>query len=190
MRFRIQILTLVVVLLQAFSCQNHIKITTEAQTQDSIGIVLTAENNQRFNNFNNCKNLDRRIYTYLPAPGKELHQFTLKFDCLYDSLKSLKGLIFGPSPEGEHGLAFYKTILKDLIIDDSSNVSFTVIPVPLYEQQITLSNYQEIVKASGIDRGEQFFKGKLLGDTVIVLTCSSEFNDCYTNEPMNFVLKK
>lgn len=176
---------ILIIALLNFSCWKSDKNVDESQAKDTVS--LSAITYQKIDSGNICELLNGRVYTYLPHAEKESHLFTLKFDCLQDTLK---GLIFGPFPEGDHGLAFYKSELKGLVVDDSLNVSFFLIPGELYEEQITLENYNGTLQSFGIDRGEQFFKGKFLADTAINLNCSSEYYDCYTKEQMNFKLKE
>jgi hypothetical protein len=165
------------------SCGKSLKNIEEIKA-DSLSHPISS---RTINAANLCESLNGKVYTYLPSSNKELHLFSLKFDCLYDTLI---GTIFGPFPQGDHGLAFYRTQLKDLIVDDSLNISFSIVPGKLYEKQITLDNYRDNLEAFGIDRGEQFFKGCFLADTLIRLNCVSEYYDCYTTEVMNFKIRK
>jgi hypothetical protein len=141
----------------------------------------------RVNPNNAAKVLDGKIFTYVPVPNKMLHSFTLKFSNAQDTLK---GVILGPSPEADHGLFFYKAQLSDIVIGDSSSITFSFTPGELYEEQITIENYEEDLQSSGVLRSELFFKGRFLSDTAIILNCSNEYYDCYTDEEMIFRLKK
>lgn len=167
-----------------FSCRPQTENENESQRQDT---TLISMKYQKIDSANSCEILNGKVYSYLPRSGNELHLFTLKFDCDYDSLK---GLLIGPDPEGEHGLFFYKAQLINPLIDDSANIEFSIVPGKLYEKQITLENYTEEFESSGRTRFEFFYRGKFLSDTAIVLNCASEFYGCYTNEEMIFRLRK
>jgi len=168
-----------IIAMMQFSCKNSRENTGESQNQDSVPRTSVGQP------FNSCLALGGKVFTYLSDPEIKEHLFTLKFDCVHDSLI---GVLLGPLPMEEHGLFFYKAELTDLKVGDSLAISFSMTPGLLYKKQITIENYRDILEGAGTDKGEQFFKGRILSDTVITLTCSSEVHGCFTNEEMTFLL--
>jgi len=178
---------LVLVIMMNLGCNPHGEKNKVSDDSDSlVTIQKLSTTEQKTDSYNHCKILDDKIFTYMPQHGNNNHSFTLKFECHQDTLK---GLIFGPNPEGEHGLSFYIAELQNLIVDDSLNIAFLFVPGKLYEEQITLENYTKMKGSAGFLRSEISFKGKFLKDTAIALNCFSEYNDCYTPETMLFKLQ-
>ena len=85
----------------------------------------------------------------------------------------MTGKMFGPQPEGEHGLAFFKADLKNIKIDSSENIEFEFTQGDLFDSQ-TLDNYLESLDSSkfGFSRALLTYKGKNYGDSLI-LNCTS-----------------
>ena len=130
-----------------------------------------------------CKKLNGSIFRYkepeelsdLPdrIPDSLLH--TIIFRCENDSVKAL---MFGPDPEGEHGMFYFKTNLDSIQVNNDL-ISFSMKMDELYWKPYTLNNYNKGIKyeVQGGSNERQFFKGKLAGDS-IVFTCDSD-GDCY-----------
>lgn len=178
------IIILFILQLPIWSCQKNNSDETNYGKSNSLRqpeIIF-----QNLNSNNCCKVLSGKVYTFLPPSNESLHLFTLKFDCVDDTLR---GLFIGPSPEGEHGLFFYKAELKKLIISDSSDISFSIVPGELYERQITLENYGQEFESSGRIRFEFLYSGKFLADTVVLLNCFSEYENCFIRDQMRFTIK-
>jgi hypothetical protein len=127
-----------------------------------------------------------KVYEYLPRVDVPRHLFTIIFKCNGDSLT---GKIFGPLPEGEHGLAFFKADLKNIKIDRLENIEFEFTHGDLFDRQITINNYLESSDSSkfGFSRALLIYKGRNYGDSLI-LNCISEYYDCYT-DVMKFMSK-
>lgn len=129
--------------------------------------------------------LDNKVFEYLYDSEIPDHVFTLIFKC-EDS--ELKGKLFGPAPEGEHGLWFFRADLDNLRVDSLKNIEFEFSQGYLYPDRITMDNYLDSLSTenAGISRGQMYYKGKLSGDS-IVFQCRPEY-DCY-DEIMTFRLK-
>jgi len=134
-----------------------------------------------------CKKLDGSIFRFkepedlsdLPESAKipDSVHYTIIFHCENDSLKAL---MFGPDPEGEHGLFFFRENL-DSVYANNGFISFSLVERDLYLKPYTLNNYNKGIKyqVRGGSNERQFFKGKLTGDS-IVFTCNSELGgECY-----------
>lgn len=144
-----------------------------------------AENNSTISF--DCQKLNGSIFRYkepaefadLPDDSKipDSVQYTIVFNCENDSLKAL---MFGPDPEGEHGLFYFNENLDSLNVNNGI-VSFSLVQRKLYLKPYTLNNYNKGVKyeVRGGSSEIQFFKGKLAGDSIL-FTCNSELGtECY-----------
>ena len=100
------------------------------------------------------------------------------------------GTSFGPDPEGEHGLFYFRTNLDRLKIDSKNNIEFDFKRGHLFTEQITIENYTDSldIENAGFSREIMFYKGQISGN-LITLNCSSEYSDCY-DSTMTFKLKK
>jgi hypothetical protein len=105
------------------------------------------------------------------------HLFTLIFKCVD---KGLTGKIFGPDPEGEHGLYFFKANLEKLKLDSLNNIEFEFSKGDLYTEIITMENYLDSLNLenAGSSHGQIYYKGKMYRDS-IVFKCTSQYNDCF-----------
>ncbi len=129
--------------------------------------------------------LDSKVYQYLYDSEVPDHLFTLIFKC---EGNGLKGKIFGPDPEGEHGLWFFRADLENLKVDSLDNIEFEFSQGHLYPDRITMDNYLDSLNTdnAGFSRGQIYFKGKMSGDS-IVFKCSPDY-DCY-DATMTFRVK-
>lgn len=147
------------------------------------------ENRQRLpftTGFNDlCPLLHGKVYKCCADEKDAL--FGLKFICQNDTLS---GVMLGATLEGEHGVFFYRSELKSVSIDDSLNISFSIVPGRLYDEVLTFDINEEGRSSSGVLRSEMFFKGRVLSDSILILGCFNEFNDCYSDELMRFRLSE
>lgn len=129
--------------------------------------------------------LDNKVYQYLYDSEVPDHLFTLIFKC---EPTGLTGKIFGPDPEGEHGLWFFRADLENVKVDTLNNIEFEFSQGYLYPDRITIENYLDSLNKdnAGISRGQIYYKGKISGDS-IVFKCNPEY-DCY-DETMTFRVK-
>lgn len=131
-----------------------------------------------------CSKLDGKIYQYLPSPDLHEHLFTLLFYCRQDSLK---GMLFGPDPEGDEGLYFFKSDLDSVTLSGNA-ISFSFVQKDLYEKPFTLKNYNKASYKNPIVGGSRdriFYKGTFHADTLTFI-CTSQNADCYA-DTMSFV---
>jgi hypothetical protein len=133
----------------------------------------------------NCKKLDGAIFQYKQAGDPANLTFTLVFQCKNDSLK---GVLFGPDPQGEEGMYYFKSDLDNIQLVGNT-ISFHFEYGKLYQRPFTLANYNKNVsyKVAGGEHGELAYTGKLTGNT-IVFTCVSNEGLCYADN--NMVFKK
>ncbi|OQP66837.1 hypothetical protein A3860_00255 [Niastella vici] len=136
-----------------------------------------------------CKKLDGSIFRFkeredlsdLPENAKipDSVHYTVIFRCENDSLKAV---MFGPDPEGEHGLFYFKEDL-DSVYTNNGFISFSLVEHELYLKPYTLNNYNKGIKyeVRGGSNERQLFRGKLAGDS-IVFTCNSDPGGmCYSD---------
>jgi hypothetical protein len=97
-----------------------------------------------------------------------------------------KGVFFGPSPEGEHGLFFFYADFEDIQVDDAATVDFRIRKGKLYQNEITLDNYTSLGEDNGYSRTLIHFSGQLTGDT-LRLTCASEYDLDWDYQTMDFI---
>ena len=146
-------------------------ISSAAKDADSTTVLQAGLPTSR----EDCKKLDGNIFRYKGAddlPDSIRH--TIIFRCENDSLK---GLMFGPDPEGEHGMFYFRTNLENLQVNGSL-INFNLAMGHLYHKPYTLNNYKAVeYEVQGGSNGMQIYKGKLAGDS-IVFTCDSD-GDCY-----------
>src|SRR5690242_15611990 len=77
---------------------------------------------RQLDNVSTCnRQLDNKIFEFLPDKEIPEHLFTLVFKCDKDKLT---GKIFGPDPEEEHGLWFFRADLENLKIDELNKIEF------------------------------------------------------------------
>ena len=168
--------TLIFILI--FGCNSKDSPSSSSIAQDSLRIKERDEEIK-------CP-LDNKVYEYLYDTDVPSHLFTLVFKCRDNGLT---GKLFGPDPEGEHGLWFFKADLKNLKVDSLNNIEFEFAQGYLYPDRITIDNYLDTLSTdnAGISKGLIFYKGKISGDS-IVFKCTSEYNDCY-DQAMTFRTK-
>jgi hypothetical protein len=128
-----------------------------------------------------CSKLEGAIYRYNSFEEDTAEMaFTIVFNCKNDSLKAL---MFGPDPQEEHGLYFFKENLDSVKIQNGE-LYFSLVKRTLYAKQFTLDNYKTFpnINAGG-SNVRTFYKGKLAGDSIVIL-CNNEeagYNDCYSD---------
>jgi hypothetical protein len=156
------------------------KTNDEIAQSDSVATVGQKDKKGKCNSI-----LDNKVYQYLYDSEVPDHLFTLIFNC---EESKLKGKIFGPDPEGEHGLWFFRADLDNLKIDSLNNIEFDFSQGYLYPDRITMDNYLDSLSTdnAGFSRGQIYFKGKMSGDS-IVFRCNPDY-DCY-DEIMTFRVK-
>jgi hypothetical protein len=140
---------------------------------------------------NYCKKLGGSIFRYEDAfedpPGKiDTTVFTIMFHCKGDSLN---GMMLGVDPEGEEGVYYYKSSLKNIRINGDS-VSFSLVQGDLFKKPFTVENYDKGFpnKKLGGSNNEHFYTGKIAADSIVLL-CSSYTHDCFA-DTMVFHRKK
>jgi hypothetical protein len=157
---------------QSTTSANNTGTNNEAVT-DTAG-VKTGSDNTNSNvvaktSVEDCKKLNGSVYQFNPQGAADL-TFTMLFECKNDSLK---GLMFGPDPEGEEGTYYFMTYLTDLAVSNNT-ISFYFAYGDLYQKPFTLDNYYKDFpnKVLGGSNSIMNYKGKLAGDS-IVLNCDS-----------------
>jgi hypothetical protein len=173
--------TSILTLLLILSCNPKDNKSNDSIAQsDSATVVGLKDKKGKCNSI-----LDDRVYQYLSNSEVPEHLFTLIFKCKEDRLK---GKIFGPDPEGEHGLWFFRADLENLKIDSLNNIEFEFSQGYLYPDRITMDNYLDSLNTdnAGFSRGQIYYKGKISGDS-IVFKCDPDY-DCY-DQVMTFRVK-
>lgn len=183
-RFRVKFVVMIrMILLSALSLIAGCNVKEnkrEGQNEDSVTVLRQLDGKEECNS-----GLHNKIYNYLYDRDVPEHLFTLIFKC---EGKSLSGKLFGPAPEGEHGLWFFRAELENLKIDSLNNISFEFSQGYLYPHIITMENYLDSMStdSAGFSRGQIYYKGKIAGDSILFM-CEPEY-DCYV-ERMTFRLK-
>lgn len=139
-----------------------------------------------------CEKLGGSIFRYEdafedPNTGKpDTMSFTLLLHCK-DSL--MYGTMLGVDPEGEEGVYYYKSSLKNIRINGDS-LSFSLVQGDLFKKPFTVENYDKDFpnKKLGGSNSEHFYTGKIATDSMVLL-CSSYTNDCF-DDTMVFHRKK
>lgn len=146
---------------------------------------LSALGQKMDNGLLSCARLNGEVFQYLYRQDIPKHLFTLVFNCNNDTLK---GTIFGPDPEGEHGLLFFKSNLDSISLTGNS-ISFSFVQGDLFDKALTLESYNKPSKqeSKGWSSYRLYYKGSLQNDTIAFI-CSSEFYNCYA-DTMNFIRK-
>lgn len=179
-------LIFIIVAFGLLSCQSQTNSpkpekTTEVQVLDSIVTNLESENFEK-----NCQSeFNNKTFEYLYEKNVPEHLHTLKFHC---NAGRISGIMYGPSPEGEHRLYFFKAELENIEIAGDS-IIFEFVKGDFYGEQITQANFEQTSKLEtyGGSSGKLEMRGKLTGNT-LTLKCYSEFYECYDSE-MKFYLK-
>ena len=176
--------TLILLSFLTFTCkQQDTKSKENFETKaDSLTTIRQEEKK------NNCNtSVEDKVFEYLPDNDVPEHLFTIVFNC---DEHGLTGKIFGPDPEGEHGLFFFKANLDNLRVDDLNKIEFEFVKGLLYSDQITIDDYLDTLTTddAGISKGKIFYSGQIAGDSII-FSCTSEYDDCY-DETMTFRVKK
>lgn len=124
-----------------------------------------------------CKKLNGSVFQFNPEGVSNELTFTMIFECKNDSLK---GLMFGPDPEGEEGTYYFITYLNDLAVIDNT-ISFNFAYGNLYKKPFTLNNYYKDFpnKVLGGSNGVMYYKGKLAGDSIVLNCDSPDQGVCY-----------
>jgi hypothetical protein len=142
---------------------------------DSAGSKTGVDSNTNSNvavstSLEDCKKLNGIVFQFNPEGISNDLTFTMIFECKNDSLK---GLMFGPDPEGEEGTYYFMTYLNNLAVIDNT-ISFNFAYGDLYKKPFTLDNYYKDFpnKVLGGSNSIMYYKGKLAGDS-IVLNCDS-----------------
>jgi len=173
--------TFIVTLLIILSCNSKDNKSNDNITKsDSVTAVGQEDKKRKCNSV-----LDNKVYQYLYDSEVPDHLFTLIFKC---EDNGLKGKIFGPDPEGEHGLWFFRADLENIKVDSVNNIEFEFSQGYLYPDRITMDNYLDSLNTdnAGFSRGQIYYKGKISGDS-IVFKCSPDY-DCY-DATMTFRVK-
>jgi hypothetical protein len=164
------------------SCSRKDDKSSDSLTQsDSVTVAGQKDKKGKCNS-----SLDNKVYQYrYDSEMSDDYLFTLIFKC---EQNGLDGKIFGPDPEGEHGLWFFRADLENLKVDSLSNIEFEFSQGYLYPDRITMDNYLDSLNTdnAGFSRGQIYYKGKISGDS-IVFKCNPEY-DCY-DEAMTFRVK-
>ena len=123
---------------------------------------------------NYCKKLDGSIFEYEDLfennPGKyDTTSFTIMFHCKGDSFNAM---MLGVDPEGEHGVYYYKSSLKNIRINGDS-LSFSLVQGDLFQKPFTVENYNREFpnKKLGGSNSEHFYTGKIAADSILVCSC-------------------
>jgi len=124
-----------------------------------------------------CKKFDGGVFQFISEDVPENYRFTLMFHCASDSLK---GLLFGPVPEGEEGMYYFKENLDSVQVKDDY-ITFSFVQSNLYEKPFTLANYDKNFKNKVVGRSNwrQYYKGKIGGDSIIFTCQSPSPPECY-----------
>jgi len=124
-----------------------------------------------------CKKLSGGVFQFKPKGMSNDLTFTMIFECKNDSLK---GLMFGPDPEGEEGTYYFMTYLNDLVVTDNT-ISFYFAYGDLYKKPFTPDNYYKDFpnKVLGGSNSVMYYKGKLAGDSIVLNCESPDEGVCY-----------
>jgi hypothetical protein len=145
----------------------------------------SSDNNNEKKEISSCDKLNEKVFLFLPSPELETHLFVLKFRCS-DGKPTAE--LTGPSPEGEHGLFYFKSLI-DTISVDSTNIKMKYVQGNLYSKQISLDEKNLDQYNSGFSRNEFILEGKFLSDSLLMFNCKSDYGICYSDTLM-FRLKR
>lgn len=89
---------------------------------------------------------------------------------------------FGPSPEGEHGMYFFKSDVKEFEQIDSLSFKAILVKGLLYPDSITFESLGglDTLKSAGFDNTELKLRGQFIsGDSLIIDCVAQNEYDCF-----------
>lgn len=89
---------------------------------------------------------------------------------------------FGPSPEEEHGMFYFKSKMKEFKLIDSLNFSIKLEKGSLFKDSLTFTNLQNFIESesAGFDNTIIELTGVILSKDSISIDCNSEYKyDCF-----------
>jgi hypothetical protein len=115
-------------------------------------------------------------YRQAAGDGYDAEGERLELSCTRNSLRAL---YHGLEREGEHGLFYSLVEVRDLQVNQSGLISFTVPERELFQQRPSTPSSvpSKHLPSSGITRDQLHFQGRMEGRT-LVLTCTAEGNSC------------
>jgi hypothetical protein len=128
--------------------------------------------------------ISEKIFEYLRRGDSPDRKFTLM---LSTNDNVVKGTLFGPDPEGENGVFYFRAALDSISIDNNK-VRFSCYKDTVFEKPFTLQNYKQKIKdqPGGFVGNRMLYRGYLRNDTLKLCT----HNDNFYPDTMIFLERK